>query len=65
MSATQGEAWKAPRVRISADSRRLRVQGARTVWPQERDLPVESAAGRDQVIVENPGVYTSLYLKVA
>ena len=63
-SATQGEVWNAPRMRVSTDPQRLHVVGARTVWPAERDLPVESKAGRDQVIVGDPGIYTALYLQV-
>jgi len=72
--ATQDELWKAPSVRISTDSRRLRVAGARTVWPSERDLAVErkqapvpygTGQGRDQVLLADPGIYTALYLKLA
>ncbi|MCL5670964.1 MAG: hypothetical protein M1423_06680, partial [Acidobacteria bacterium] len=64
-TATQGERWKAPRVRISTGPQRLHVVGARMVWPTEGDLPVETETGRDQVIVSDPGVYTALYLQVA
>lgn len=64
-SATQGERWGAPSVRLSTDRRRLHVKGAKTVWPAERNLPVESKNGRDHIIVGDPGVYTALYLQVA
>jgi hypothetical protein len=62
---TEGEPRKAPPVRISVDSRRLALAGARTVWPNERALKVERKNGRDQVMLTDLGTYTALYLKLA
>ncbi len=62
---TEGEPRKAPPVRVSVDSRRLALAGARTVWPREQALGVERKQGRDQVILPDVGTYTALYLKLA
>jgi hypothetical protein len=62
---TEGEPRKAPPVRISTDSRRLPLAGARIVWPKEQSLVVERKHGRDQVILADCGTYTALYLKLA
>jgi hypothetical protein len=43
---------------------KLKVKGARVVWPEEKDLEIGTAEGRNRVRVPNPGRYTAVYLKV-
>jgi hypothetical protein len=64
-TAMNGEYRGIPRVNISVDSERLRVTGARTVWPKEDDLPVHQASGRTEIALQNPSRYTAFYLKLA
>jgi hypothetical protein len=63
--ATRGELRPAPRVEIRLDSRRLKVTGARAVWPAKKDLPVLTERGKTLVVLENPPRYTALYLRLA
>jgi hypothetical protein len=63
--ATQGELRPAPRVEIRIDPRRLKVGGARVVWPATKDLPVITEKGKSLVVLENPPRYTALYLRLA
>lgn len=63
-AALDGEYRAVPRVSISVDSQRLKVTGARTVWPHEEDLEVHPRGGRTEVILQNPPRYTALYLKL-
>jgi hypothetical protein len=61
--ALEGEYRAVPRVRIDVDGKRLKVTGARLVWPHEQDVPVRSRGGRTEVAIENPPRYGVLYLK--
>jgi hypothetical protein len=63
--ALEGEYRGIPRVNINVDGKRMKVTGARVVWPKEQDLEVRNAAGRTEVVLQNPGRYTALYLKLA
>jgi hypothetical protein len=63
--ATKGESRPTPTVEISVDSGRLRIAGARIVWPSERDVAVETREGRTHVVIERPDRYTALYLRLA
>ena len=67
--AIRGEIRPAPRVVISIDPRRLKVTGARAVWPAEKELPVMLERGnggmKNEVVLENPPRYTALYLRLA
>jgi hypothetical protein len=63
--ATRGEIRPAPRVEIRLDPRRLKVAGARVVWPAKKDLPVLMEKGKSLVVLENPPRYTALYLRLA
>jgi len=62
---TQGEFQPAPQVIIKVDPTRLKVSGARLVWPKEKELEVVSKDGATQVVLAEPSRYTALYLKVA
>jgi len=61
---TQGELRPAPRIEIRVDPGRLKVGGARVVWPKEEDLTVTNHEGGTRIVLENPGRYTALYLKL-
>lgn len=61
--ALEGEYRGIPRARISLDDRRLKVTGARMVWPAEKDLEVRSSGGRSEVVIQNPPPYAALLLK--
>jgi hypothetical protein len=63
--ATRGELRPAPHVIIRTDPRRLKVAGARAVWPAEKELPVGLEKGKNVVVLENPARYTALYLRLA
>jgi hypothetical protein len=62
--ALEGEYRAVPRVRINVDGNRLKVTGARLVWPHEQDVPVHSRGGRIAVVIDNPPRYGVLYLKL-
>jgi hypothetical protein len=63
--ALEGEYRAVTRLRINVDSKRLKVTGARLVWPHEQDVPVHSRGGRTEVVIENPARYGVLYLKLS
>jgi hypothetical protein len=62
--ATNGEFRPAPKVVLRINPEKLRVKGARVVWPQERDLNVTTEGGKTQIILKNPERYTALFLKL-
>jgi hypothetical protein len=62
---TKGELRPTPKVEISVDSARLRLAGARVVWPRDRDLAIETRDGRTYISLRSSGRYTALYLKLA
>jgi len=62
--ATEGEPCLAPNVGISVDARRLKVTGARVVWPETRDLPVKWEAGKAHIALPKLNTYMALYLKL-
>jgi hypothetical protein len=61
---TGGEFRPAGKIVIHTDHVRLKVVGARVVWPKEQELEVLSKAGSTRVEVPAPGRYTALYLKL-
>jgi hypothetical protein len=63
--ATEGEPRPAPKVRISINSRKLNVIGARVVWPNTEDVPVNHQAGTTQITLPRLSRYMALYLKLA
>ena len=63
--ALDGEYRESPNVSLRVDGRRLKVTGARTVWPKEDELIVRSRNGRGEVQLLKPARYTALYLKLA
>ncbi len=62
---TQGESWPPPKATIVINPKKLKVAGARVVWPQTEDLRVEHAAGRTRIALPKVERYTALYLKIA
>lgn len=61
---TEGEFRPAGKVVIRTDRARLKVVGARIVWPKEHDLEVLSKENSTRVEVPATGRYTALYLKL-
>jgi hypothetical protein len=64
-AAMEGEYRGIPRVRINVDGKRLKVTGARMVWPTERELEVHSQSGRIELVIQNPPRYAAILLKLA
>jgi hypothetical protein len=64
-AAMDGEFRGIPRVRINVDGKRLKVTGARMVWPKEQDLDVYSQGGRIEVVLQYPARYAAVLLKLA
>ncbi len=63
--ATNGEIRPGPRVEIHLDMRRLKISGARMVWPETKDLPLKLVNGMIEVALDNPPRYIALLLRVA
>jgi hypothetical protein len=61
---TEGEYRGIGRVKISVDGTRLKMKGARIVWPKEKDLEVREEGSRTQVILENPSRYTAMLVSI-
>jgi len=49
---------------IRVNSRKLKVTGARVVWPQTQDLPLRTEAGKTVVALPAVERYTALYLRL-
>jgi hypothetical protein len=64
-AAMEGEYRGVPRVRINVDGKRLKVTGARMVWPTEQELEAHSQGGRIEVVLQNPPRYAAILLKLA
>ena len=62
--ATDGEFIDIPSAEILINSRKLKVAGARVVWPHRQDLEISTTQGKTRITVPKPGRYTALYLKV-
>ena len=63
--ALDGEYRAIPRVRIKLDSSRLKVSGARMVWPKEEDVEIQSHGERIELLLEDPPRYSAILLKLA
>lgn len=63
--ATKGEFRLAPTVVLRLNPEKLKVKGARVVWPKERHLSVVTRDGKIQIVLNNPDRYTALFLKLA
>ena len=62
--ATGGEARPLPQVTLRLDSRRVRVVGARMVWPELRDLEIRHSGNYTTITLTNLERYAALYLRV-
>ncbi len=49
---------------IRVNSSKLKVTGARVVWPQTQDLPLRAEAGKTVVVLPAIEHYTALYLRL-
>lgn len=63
-AAMDGEYRAIPRVRVDVDNSRLKVSGARMVWPTEQDIVVRPRGERTEIVIENPPRYAAVYLKL-
>ncbi len=61
---TEGEYRPVGKVVIRTDPSRLKVSGARIVWPVEKDLEVISKEGSMHIDVPAPERYVAIYLKL-
>ena len=52
-------------MKIEVDGKRLKVTGARMVWPKEEDLEIQSHGGRIELLLEDPPRYAAILLKLA
>jgi hypothetical protein len=50
---------------IRINSHKLKVTGARVVWPKTEDLPMRTEAGKTVVVLPKIERYTALYLRLA
>jgi hypothetical protein len=62
---SEGEFRPVPRVVIRINPAKLKISGARMVWPEEQDLHVETAGDTTRIVIPSPPRYVALYLKVA
>jgi len=62
---TEGEFRPVTKAELWINPAKLKVAGARVVWPNEKTLAVTELNGKLQVIVPNPPRYTALYLRLA
>jgi hypothetical protein len=63
-AAMEGEYRGISRVKIDVDGTRLKVTGARMVWPKEEELEIHPRGGRIEVVLPDPPRYGALYLKL-
>ena len=63
--ATEAEFIDVPSAEIRLNPEKLKVSGARIVWPVERSLELGRDSGRTLISVPKPGRYTALYLRLA
>ena len=62
---TQGELKPAPAVHLFTNPTKVKVTGARVVWPEQADLVVGDRNGKTHIVLPHPARYTALYLKLA
>jgi hypothetical protein len=63
--ATQGECRPVPKVHLTVNPAKLKVVGARMIWPEARDLSVGTHGGRIHLVLNAPPRYVALHLKLA
>ena len=63
--ATDGELRTAPPVTISVNAAKLKVTGARVVYPDTQDLPLVTRDGRTHFTLSHLQRYAAIYLKLA
>jgi hypothetical protein len=61
----KGKFQGSTRVEIRTDSSRLKVTGARVIWPRSEDLPLRSEATKTVIVVPGLTRYAALYLRLA
>ena len=63
--ATQAEFVDVPSAEIRLNPAKLKVNGARVVWPTERALEIGRDGERTLITIPKPGRYTALYLRLS
>jgi hypothetical protein len=63
--ATEGELPGAPKVNLVIDPNRMKVTGARVVYPMTQELHVASRAGKLDIALPKLERYMAVYLKLA
>jgi hypothetical protein len=53
------------RAEIRVNSNKLKVTGARAIWPKTEDLPLRTVAGKTVAVLPNVEGYTAIYLRLA
>jgi len=62
--ATKGELRPAPRVEIRVDRNKLKIAGARAMWPVDKDLPVRQDERYTHIEVADLERYMAIHLKL-
>jgi hypothetical protein len=62
---TQGEFREAPQISLAVNSSKLRLAGARVVWPKSADLPLAAREGKTHIALPKLDRYMAIYLKLA
>ena len=60
----KGELQASIGAEIRVNPNKLKVTGARVVWPKTGDLPLRTEAGKTVVILPKVERYTALYLRL-
>jgi hypothetical protein len=63
--ATAGEYRTVSKVHLTVNPTKLKVGGARMVWPKTQDLAVGTQGGRTHLVLNTLPRYVALYLKLA
>jgi hypothetical protein len=62
---TRGEFREAPKISLAVNSLKLKVTGARVVWPKTADLPLTTREGKTHIVLPKLDRYMALFLKLA
>jgi hypothetical protein len=62
---TRGEFREAPGISLVVNGSKLKVTGARMVWPKTLDLPLSTREGKTYIALPKLDRYMALFLKVA
>ena len=63
--ATDGEFRPVAKVELRINPEKLKLSGARVVWPEEKDLELNKRGNKVHIVLPNPPRYTALFLELA